>query len=179
MTAPADVWAVETRPGVFVNCGAESKTPYLFIDEGSATDVSCTWCGMSLPEGFPRVVRFRLVRVDEPEQPDDYETHLLHDGEGKPVMYCEVCGVHANKARDVACWFGKPKDEPEQPQRDEVGELRECVRKLADLVSTVAEVAAMIDESDADLLDACAIDAARIVHRLAAQSGPAGEVGDG
>ena len=28
-------------------------------------------------------------------------------------------------------WFGKPKDEPEQPQRDDVGELRECVNQLA------------------------------------------------
>lgn len=77
MTAPADVWAVENPSGK------------LWSDHDGAP---LMWASRELASRArgkrDKVVRFRLVRVDEPEQ----------------------------------------------PQRDEVGELRECVRELSSIV---------------------------------------------
>ena len=114
MTAPADVWAVENPSGK------------LWSDHDGAP---LMWASRELASRArgkrDKVVRFRLVRVDEPEQ----------------------------------------------PQRDEVGELRECVRGLARAIHM--EVSGLIDRAK---FRAICVD---VIDRLTAQSGPAGEVGDG
>ena len=45
----------------------------------------------------------------QPEQPDHYESHLFHDGGGRPMPQCTVCGVSVEAARSNQC------AQPEQP----------------------------------------------------------------
>lgn len=98
MTAPADVWAIQRPDGSFFGDNGEGFVS-LWRDEHGAR-VACIGS-----EGN-RVVRFRLVRADEPEQ-------------------------------------------PAEPPRDDVGELRECVRELADILRGV-NVSRSLRQGDAD-----------------------------
>lgn len=125
MTAPADVWfAVETGGEV---AAFDDGSPLLWPTEKEARE-----CG-DFELGASRVVRFRLVRVDD--------------------------------------------DQPQRdPGRDEVGELRECVRELVTLTQHLAN-----EMTTAEVGDALWVfrQLGELRDRLTAQSGPAGEVGDG
>lgn len=150
MTAPADVWAVENPSGK------------LWSDHDGAP---LMWASRELASRArgkrDKVVRFRLVRVDD-EQP---RGHICMARVPDPE------GGRAECSQTIPCPYHGTRYSSEQPPRDEVGVLRECVKDILSIVMTMASAT----EPAEDIQLACAT----VIDRLTAQSGPAGEVGDG
>lgn len=168
MTAPADVWLVVKRDGSLAT-SHNGTCRCAFIAKGDAE-------GLCLPG--ESVVRFRLVRADEPEQPQREDPHALDNALTDFLKgYCPFSATQLQSAVHALCRMAiKGQSDldhlrdtvrtlvdavcgPEQP-REDVGELRECVRELACLVHDhainlvgSAEFAEMVD---------------RIIDRLAA-----------
>lgn len=157
MTAPADVWAVENPSGK------------LWSDHDGAP---LMWASRELASRArgkrDKVVRFRLVRVDD-EQP---RGHICMARVPDPE------GGRAECSQTIPCPYHGTRYSSEQPPRDEVGVLRECVKSLAHAVCELASHCGDVtNDGYIAPRDAHEI-AAGVFNRLTAQSGTGGEVGD-